>query len=97
MQKDRQTDKRQLIVAFPNFVKAPKNRSHGFRPAERGGNNPSLILLSPPNTNSKQRIELVAPAPLFLKRGIYSLVTGEVFITNPLNLERTDNLRTTPN
>jgi len=76
MRKDRQTyrqtDMRQLIVVFPNFVKAPKSRSHGFKPAERGGKNPSLILLSPPNTRSKQRIELIALALYFKTRHIFS-------------------------
>ena len=58
-----QTDMGQLIVGFPNFVKEPKNRSHGFRSAERRGNNPSLILLPQPNTRSEQRIELIELNP----------------------------------
>lgn len=55
-----QTDARKLIVAFANFLKEPKNRSNTFRPAERGGHNLSLLLLSPPNIRSKQRMELIA-------------------------------------
>jgi len=86
-----QTDMRKLIVAFPNVVNAPKNRSHGLRPAETGSHNPSPLLLSPPNTRSNQRMEWIALHLIYKRKHTFSRYRK----TNALDLERTDNLRNT--